>query len=55
MIGKCKARCNNEGQDKLHGPANRVLNHIPGTGKTTEKFRCTVCGTIHEKADVKPR
>jgi hypothetical protein len=43
MIGKCL--CNHAGQDALHGPGRRVLNHVPHKDKADE-FRCTVCGNI---------
>lgn len=34
--------CNHEYQDKRYGKGKRV--HNPKQGKTTTKWRCTVCG-----------
>ncbi len=40
MILKCT--CPHEGQDRLHGPGNRVHNAMKEAGGTVS-FRCTIC------------
>jgi len=49
VINKCK--CENKGQDSLHGKDNRVMNPTTSSNGTDRKYRCTVCKTLHAVKD----
>lgn len=46
IIQKCK--CENKGQDKLHGKGNRVMNRLQPVPGRKDRYRCTVCGAVEE-------
>ena len=47
MILKCT--CENEGQDRLHGKQNRVMNKTRIKCGDKYLYRCTVCGKERQR------
>ena len=45
-----KCNCQHEGQDKLYGKNNRLMNSF---GTPTKGYRCTVCGKEYSDGNKK--
>lgn len=50
-VFRCK--CNNEGQDRLHGKGMRVFTPMKKVEKQPPQYRCTVCLAV--KTDTEAR
>jgi transposase-like protein len=43
-------KCVHQTQDQFHGKGIRVVNEVKKADpKDIQRYRCTVCGTIHDK------
>lgn len=47
MFAQC--RCVHQFQDARYGKGNRVVNPLKKAERGPQQYRCTVCGTIHER------